>query len=476
MDYDFIEELEILIEKEKFNDVIKKIESLDKEEIDNSTYIILAHAYGCIGNDEKTLEILSEISDDVEDDDIAYHFELGSCLYSLNRYDEAIAEAEKCLEIDGQFADAWLLLCYIYIETNDKENFDYVSKKAREIDPDSFEEFFGTAQNIFNFECYSKNDAERVASHIEKYFGNITDIFNCSDNDTVPIIVVAIPPTEEKNYYKLVTLGMGAYKANVPKELAEFKMNRIELVAYLPPDIDEERLADLWVVQYMRILGNMMLYEDSWLGFGHTVSNGEPFDSNTNLNGVILDFVRNVGGEAIECELSDGDIVTFYQFIPLYEEEMLYKIENGCDALFKLLYNDWKSNISKGIIDMNRANVCEDITEKKWAIPRSSIEKVLDWSGGDGCFATDRIMVECQKIGYMYREAPNNEYDSGWRFLAGDESPEYMNNTENMGIYSLNTLCNYDIEIINFLKSPVGSAFYRSKSGEFVEDKHFRKK
>ena len=49
-----------------------------------------------------------------------------------------------------------------------------------------------------------------------------------------------------------------------------------------------------------------------------------------------------------------------------------------------------------------------------------------DWKGADGCIATNRITVEGCKVGYCYREEPDGGWDSGWRFPAGDESDEYM--------------------------------------------------
>ena len=86
------------------------------------------------------------------------------------------------------------------------------------------------------------------------------------------------------------------------------------------------------------------------------------------------------------------------------------------------------------------------------------------------CFATDEIMVKGEKVGYMYREKHSRTDDSGWVFTAGTESPEYMDNQENSGIYSLNTLANYDPEIIPFLNSHFGSAFEREKGiGKFTK-------
>ncbi len=42
---------------------------------------------------------------------------------------------------------------------------------------------------------------------------------------------------------------------------------------------------------------------------------------------------------------------------------------------------------------------------------------------------SDKITKEGFKVGYMYREEPTvGNPDSGWRFMAGNEDDEYMNN------------------------------------------------
>lgn len=65
----------------------------------------------------------------------------------------------------------------------------------------------------------------------------------------------------------------------------------------------------------------------------------------------------------------------------------------------------------------------------------------------------------------MYRTKPHNVQDSGWAFLAGDESQEYMDNPNNHNIYNVNTIANYDPQIIPLLDAPVGSAYIRTASG-----------
>lgn len=85
------------------------------------------------------------------------------------------------------------------------------------------------------------------------------------------------------------------------------------------------------------------------------------------------------------------------------------------------------------------------------------------------CFASDMITVLGNRVGYMYREEPSFEVDSGWRFLAGMESQEYLDNPDNLQIYDVNTIANYDPEIIPFLSAAIGSAFERQPpSGGFA--------
>ena len=86
-------------------------------------------------------------------------------------------------------------------------------------------------------------------------------------------------------------------------------------------------------------------------------------------------------------------------------------------------------------------------------------------TGRGGAIASDRITVNGRLVGYMYRTEPRNKLDSGWVFLAGDESQAYMDNAENHAIYDVNTIANYDPEIIPLLDAPIGTAFIRTPSG-----------
>jgi len=78
-----------------------------------------------------------------------------------------------------------------------------------------------------------------------------------------------------------------------------------------------------------------------------------------------------------------------------------------------------------------------------------------------GCYATDKITVDGMKVGYMYREYPDNAGDSGWRFFSGTETQDYVDDANNTMIYKVNTIANYDQAIIPYLNSPPGSKLDR---------------
>lgn len=100
---------------------------------------------------------------------------------------------------------------------------------------------------------------------------------------------------------------------------------------------------------------------------------------------------------------------------------------------------------------------------KKFKLSKEEIKPLVKDLGG--CIASDEITVRGEKVGYMERNEPLNEKDSGWCFFAGTESDEFVDEPDNFGIYEVNTIANYDKEIIPFLTSPTGSCFIRSEEG-----------
>jgi hypothetical protein len=94
---------------------------------------------------------------------------------------------------------------------------------------------------------------------------------------------------------------------------------------------------------------------------------------------------------------------------------------------------------------------------KKFAIPRESIRDL--GAPMTGAFATDRITVQGKTVGYMYREVATRKEDSGWRFFTGDEDQAYIDDLSHTEVYAVNTIANYDPDIIPYLGTPAPCAF-----------------
>ena len=97
--------------------------------------------------------------------------------------------------------------------------------------------------------------------------------------------------------------------------------------------------------------------------------------------------------------------------------------------------------------------------DKAFKIPAAQIRRLIANMGR--CFASDRITVDGAPVGYMYREVPDNDVDSGWRFFSGTETQEYVDDASHISIYDANTIANYDPAIIAYLASPEGTQLER---------------
>ena len=211
------------------------------------------------------------------------------------------------------------------------------------LNPDGTEQegAFWSSEESREPELYTEEEMAAVETHIKNTFGAFENVFHELVSPDIHVDICVVPPSEERDYYTLVTMGMGAHRMNVPEELAEYKLERAELAIALPPDwnLDKEFLKDerwYWPIRLLKALARLPISSDTWLGFGHTMDKQSPFAENTALCGALLvgpqDVVWN-GGEV--CTLPGGEEVNFYQVIPLYREELEYKLEHDANALIE---------------------------------------------------------------------------------------------------------------------------------------------
>jgi len=241
---------------------------------------------------------------------------------------------------------------------------------------------------------YSEQELDAVEAHIAEYFGKYEKVFHELASPDIHVDICVIEPTPERNYYVLVTMGMGAHRMNVPEELADNMIDRAEIFVTLPPDwkvsLDPEIAEDekwYWPIRWLKILVRLPIEQNTWLGYGHTVPNGEPFAENTELSSVMLTTPYHpFEDEAVACELSDDDYVNFYQMLPLYEDEVSYKKENGAGVLEALFGNNDR------VLDINRPSVCE----KPYPGYLAALAKVHEIERVENAISGDAVIPETE--------------------------------------------------------------------------------
>jgi len=202
---------------------------------------------------------------------------------------------------------------------------------------------------------------EEISDHIEKHIGNIEMVYHEIVSDTVHIDVHHVAPTKERPFHTLITSGMSDLPMVVPTEYEAPK--HLELMATLPEHwkVDQESFQNeewYWPVRQLKIFARFPHKHDTWLGFGHTMPNGdpaEPYAPNTRLNGAILLPSILVPEEFWVLNIGNNKKINFLSIVPLYEEEMNLKLRKGSD---ELLDKFGKYEITD-LVDINRKNVAK---------------------------------------------------------------------------------------------------------------------
>ena len=92
-----------------------------------------------------------------------------------------------------------------------------------------------------------------------------------------------------------------------------------------------------------------------------------------------------------------------------------------------------------------------------------------------GGFASKRVFQERRKVRFMYREMPDNENDSGWRFFSGTEDQAYSDEPANFAICALTTFAEIDPDVVGYLDTPAPCAFERAQDDKpFQESRDYQ--
>lgn len=208
---------------------------------------------------------------------------------------------------------------------------------------------------------YTEKEEEKVSDYIEQQYGKFGEVLHEIVSPDIHCDIVIVPPTEQQPYYKLVTMGAGAYKMNIPQKLKSDMCDRAEYVIFLPKDwnLDSGNEEDFWPIRMLKTIARLTVNTEDWLFYSHTIQltqDGSPVAENTGFNSCALLYSIGKNGQIVNpLKLGIfGKKVAFYQLFPLYPEELKFEMEHSIDELIEKF--DKEEN---QIINIHRKNYCK---------------------------------------------------------------------------------------------------------------------
>lgn len=193
---------------------------------------------------------------------------------------------------------------------------------------------------------YAPGEREAVEQYIQKAFGRVGRVYyDMTQGEAVDIAV--IPPTERENFYRLVTVGMGARRMDVPRELRETNLAFAELAVFLPPDWDPDGAGEesQWPFHWLRRVAG-----EPWVNAG-SVFRGRIGE----YTAVLAAYPQVREGCTGRLLLENGKVINFYQLYPLLPEEETYRKLRGVQHLWDRM----KAYEVSPIVMPNRESCCD---------------------------------------------------------------------------------------------------------------------
>ena len=176
--------------------------------------------------------------------------------------------------------------------------------------------------------------------HLEKQLGEFEAIYKQVIPTNPPIDILYF---KGKTNDALVTNGMRRMPMNTPPELKAYQ--NIELMMYVDKsfDLSDEGLMreeNSWLV---KLLSDMAVYpsmNNSYLGWGHIVGNGEnleAYDREVKYCGALVYPPINLS-DVHFYQYSENNLNVFiYNVMPLYKEELMFIQEQSSDQFINLM-------------------------------------------------------------------------------------------------------------------------------------------
>lgn len=213
----------------------------------------------------------------------------------------------------------------------------------------------GAPERMIGVTYLSVKEMNAIQDHVQRHVGGELTVLHEIVSEGLHIDVLAFPPTPERNFYVLCTMGMSAEEMTTPTDWEWPR--RLELVMALPAEWPLDKLLSgghrnepegvqerwYWPVRALKNLARLPQSFRTMLWWGHTIPNGDPpeaFADGTRFCSAVVLFPEALGDGLATLTLTGRSLfrktrkeVAFLAVAPLFPEEVERKLREGMEPI-----------------------------------------------------------------------------------------------------------------------------------------------
>jgi hypothetical protein len=185
------------------------------------------------------------------------------------------------------------------------------------------------------------SNTEEIERRVAELVGPTDTVFHEVVSDLIHLDVHVARPSPSREWWTLFTVGMSALPMTVPDDYPELRFAelamklphwwKVDALGVTPPPADLEEW--YWPIRGLKSLARLPHDYGTWLGFGHTVPNGDPAEPLAERTDLCAWLILPLLGMSNELRLSDGTVLNLYAVHAIHRDELELKLTEGIDAL-----------------------------------------------------------------------------------------------------------------------------------------------
>ena len=180
----------------------------------------------------------------------------------------------------------------------------------------------------------------RIEAHVTRFSAPVDARVTAPVWAVEGVDLLLVKAAAERPFHLFVTSGLSERPMKAPKS----QWQHAELCLLLPPAwpldfLSGEKTQHAWPVSGLASVARLPFLQDSWLGFGHSIPNGQPpapLGPGTALSAWLLIPPVSLPEKFTGLQTKRQPFVNFWALVPLHEDEMAFKLKKGTDKLLAL--------------------------------------------------------------------------------------------------------------------------------------------